>query len=201
MKFIERAKSILLKPSDAWQVIDRESVSAGGLYMGYALPLAAIGPVATFIGMSLIGMPSPFTGTTFRVPVGAAITQAVVTYGLTLAGVFLVALIINALAPTFGGTKNATQALKVSVYGSTAAWLAGIFSLVPALSILGLLGLYSIYLLYVGLPIVMKAPREKAIGYTVVVGISAIVGSVVIGAVAGSLVTTPGAGFSVPPSR
>jgi hypothetical protein len=110
----------------------------------------------------------------------------VVTYLLTLGGVFVLALIIDALAPSFGGTQNQVQALKVSAYSSTASWVAGIFGLVPALGILGILGLYSLYLLYLGLPVLMKAPAEKAMGYTVVVIIAAIVLFLVVGLVAGS---------------
>ncbi len=39
----------------------------------------------------------------------------------------------------------------------------------------GLLGLYSLYLLYTGLPVLMKSPPEKALGYTVVVIIVGII--------------------------
>ncbi|HEV8613124.1 MAG TPA: YIP1 family protein, partial [Gemmatimonadales bacterium] len=99
----------------------------------------------------------------------------------------VLALIIDALAPSFGGQKNPIQALKVAVYSSTAAWLAGIFAIIPSLGVLGILGLYSLYLLYLGLPILMKAPQDKAIGYTLVVVIVGIVIFVVIGVVASRL--------------
>jgi len=98
--------------------------------------------------------------------------------------VYVFALIIDALAPSFGGEKNFLQAFKVAAFAPTASWLAGIFSILPALSILGILGLYSLYLLYVGLPRLMKTPPEKAMVYTVVVIIAGIVLSVVVGMVA-----------------
>src|SRR3546814_386237 len=93
------------------------------------------------------------------------------SYVLTLAAIYIVALVIDALAPTFGGQKNPIQALKVAVYSGTAGWVAGIASLLPTLAILGGLvgGLYSLYLLYLGLPRLMKAPEDKAVVYTVVV--------------------------------
>ena len=50
----------------------------------------------------------------------------------------------------------------------TAAWLAGVFVILPALSILSILGLYSFYLYYLGLPKLMKAPADKALVYTIV---------------------------------
>ena len=40
---------------------------------------------------------------------------------------------------------------------------------------LGILGVYSLYLLYLGLPVLMKSPKEKALGYTLVVVLAAIV--------------------------
>ena len=174
MSLMERAKNIVLQPKTEWPVIDAEQTSTGALYTGYIIPLAAIGPIAQIIGWSVFGMSLPFVGT-FRIPIGYAVRTAVITYVASLIGTFVLALIIDALAPTFGGQKNQMQALKVAAYSSTAAWLAGIFGIIPALAILGLLGLYSLYLLYLGLPVLMKAPEDKAVGYTVVVIICAIV--------------------------
>jgi Yip1 domain len=110
---------------------------------------------------------------------------------LTLIVVYVLALIIDALAPTFSGTKSQIQALKVAAYSYTAAWLAGIFALVPGLRFLGILGLYSLYLLYTGLPVLMKSPAEKALGYTVVVILCGIVLSVIIGLVASRFMAMP----------
>lgn len=174
MSLMERAKNIVLQPKTEWPVIDAEQTSTGALYTGYIIPLAAIGPIAQIIGWSVFGMSLPFVGT-FRIPIGYAVRTAVITYVASLIGTFVLALIIDALAPTFGGQKNQMQALKVAAYSSTAAWLAGIFGIIPALAILTLLGLYSLYLLYLGLPVLMKAPEDKAVGYTVVVIICAIV--------------------------
>ena len=184
MSLVERAKRILLTPKEEWRVIDTEPATPGGLYTGYIMPLAAIGPVAQAIGSSVFGMRVPFAGT-YRTPVGAAITGAVLTYALTLAGVYVLALVIDALAPTFNGTRSQIQALKVAAYASTASWVAGIFALIPGLRVLTILGLYSLYLLYLGLPVLMKSPAEKALGYTVVVIIAAVVLVVLIGMVAG----------------
>ncbi len=179
---IERVKKILLQPKQEWPVIDAEATSVGALYTGYIAPLAAIGPIASIIGSSIFGVSVPFVGT-YRVGFGVAFRQGIVQYVLALVGVYVLALIIDALAPNFSGQKNRIQALKVAAYSSTAAWVAGIFGLIPALAILGLLGLYSLYLLYLGLPVLMKAPQEKAMSYTVVVIICAIVLFLIIGVI------------------
>jgi hypothetical protein len=122
----------------------------------------------------VLGIRLPFGGT-YRVPIGAGLSSSVVQYLLGLIGVFVLALIVDALAPTFGGERSLMQALKVAAYASTASWLVGLVALVPAVSWLGLLGLYSLYLIYLGLPILMRVPLERAVGYTAAVIVSAIV--------------------------
>ena len=185
MNLTDRVKNILLQPAQEWTVIEKESTSIRELYSSYIVPLAAIGPIASIIGLSFVGMSVPYSGA-FRVPLMTAIGQAVVNYVLALAGVYVMALVIDALAPTFQGKKNTVQALKVAAYSSTAAWLVAIFIIVPALAFLQILGLYSLYLLYLGLAALMKAPQDKALVYTIVVIIAAVVIFAIIGAV-GSL--------------
>jgi hypothetical protein len=196
MSLVDRVKGILLAPRKEWPVIEAESATTASIFTGYIIPLAAIPPIAGFIGWSLIG--GSVLGVSFRVPVGTGITGAVVRYVLSLVACYVLALIIDALAPTFGGTKNSVQALKVAAYSSTAGWVAGIFTIIPALSILGLLGLYSLYLLYLGLPVLMKSPKEKAVGYTVVVIICAIVLFIVVGAISNRFVMPSASPFASP---
>jgi len=173
MNLVSRAKHILLSPKQEWQVIDDEETSVGALYIGYIIPLAAIGPVAKIIGMEIFGISLPSVGT-YRVPIGAALRQGIAQYVMALVGVFVLALIIDELAPYFRGQENRYQALKVAAYSSTAVWVVGMVGLIPALSILWPLGLYSLYLLSLGLPALMKVPQDKAMGYTVVVIICAV---------------------------
>lgn len=182
---VQRAKDILLKPKDTWPVIAAEPATTQSIYMPYVLILAAIGPVAQFLGGQIFGFSA--LGFTYHPPLGTALVSAVVSYGLTLASVFILSLVIDGLAPNFGGEKNQIQALKVAAYSATAGWVAGIFGLVPALAILGIVGLYSLYLLYLGLPVLMKVPQDKALGYTAVVIVVAIVLFLVIGAIVGAL--------------
>jgi hypothetical protein len=183
MALADRVKKILLTPKEEWQVIDPESATVGGLYTGYIIPLAAIGPIAHAIGSSVFGLyGGPFGG--YRVPLTTAVTGAVVMFVLSLVSIYLIGLIIDALAPTFGATRNPMQALKVAAYASTAALVAGVFAILPGLQVLQILGLYSLYLLFLGLPVLMKAPKDKALGYTAVVVIAAIVLNMLVGMVA-----------------
>ncbi|MBI1200690.1 MAG: DUF1282 domain-containing protein [Phenylobacterium sp.] len=185
---IARVKAILMQPSATWDVIDTEPATTSGLYTRYVIPLAAIPPVCSLIGSLVFGIGA--FGFSYRPNPVAAVAQAIVSFGLGLAMVFVMALIIEALAPNFGGTKDRTQAMKVAAYAPTASWVAGIFGLIPMLAIIALLGgLYSLYLLYLGLPKLMKTPQDKALPYFVVVLVVAIVLSIVIGAVAGGVAT------------
>lgn len=183
---IQRAKDILFKPKETWPVIAAEPATTQSIYVPYVVALAAIGPVAQFIGGQVFGFTA--FGVTYHPPIASALVSAILSYGLTLATVFLLALVIDGLAPNFGGQKDQVQALKVAAYSATAGWVGGIFGLVPALGLIGaLLGLYGLYLLYLGLPVLMKAPQDKAIGYTAVVVIVAIVLFLIVGAVVASL--------------
>lgn len=183
---IERIKNILLKPKEEWERIDAEPATVGGLMTGWVVPLAAIGPVVGLIGGLVFGYGGMF-GITIRPSVTMAVTGAVISYLLALLCAWLFSKIIDALAPSFGGQKNPVQAMKVAAYSGTAAYLAGIFQIIPALGILGLLGLYSLYLLYLGLPRLMKAPADKAMGYTIVTVVVAIVLFFVVSVVTGAL--------------
>ena len=185
MGLVDRAKNICLTPKTEWPVIAGETTSIASLMTGYVAPLAIIGPIAAFIGGSIVGHTLPLVGT-YRTPIIAGAGLAIFTFVMAFVSVFVLSLIINALAPTFGGEKNSGQALKVAAYAYTPAWLAGILGIIPFLGLLAVLAaLYSLYLLYLGLPRLLKCPEEKSIAYTVVVVICAIVLSIIITAVGG----------------
>lgn len=182
MNIVERVKGILLSPKEEWPKIDVEQTDVKTLYTGYVMILAAIPVAASFIGMSLIGF-GPF-----RIPIGLGVGNLIVSYVLALVMLYVIALITDALAPTFGGQKSMIQALKLCAYSYTAAWVAGIFSLIPMLGVIGLIGaLYSLYLFYLGVPVMMKCPPDKAIAYTIVVILAAIVLGVIVAAVTGMM--------------
>lgn len=189
-KIIERIKAILTTPKTEWPVVAAEATSVNGLYSGYIAVVAALPIIASFIKGSLIG--SGAFGITVRTPIGMGIVGMVLHFVLAMVLVYVMALIINALAPTFGGQKDMTQALKTVAYSWTAGWVAGIAVIVPWLGWLIWLagGIYSIYLLYLGLPHTMKCPPHKAGGYTAVSVIIAIVLSWIVGAIVIGVVGT-----------
>jgi hypothetical protein len=162
-------QNILMKPAPEWEKIDGEPASVNSLFLGYACVLALIPVVASILG----GLLNALVFHSILGVVGTLISTlvvAVLTYVISLGAVYVFGLIINALATSFGGTANAIQAMKVAVYGMTAAWVSGIFGFIPVLGLLiGLLGLgYSFYLIYLGVARLMKPPADKAVGYAAV---------------------------------
>jgi hypothetical protein len=177
MNLVERAKAILMTPKPEWAAIDSEALDVPALLTGYVIPLALIGPIARFIGFSLLGF-----GGMFRMSIGWGISTAIITFVMAIVGLFVLAWVINALAPTFGATQSMPQAIKLAAYSMTAVWVAGIFYLLPALAFLALIGaIYSLYLFFLGLPILMKSPTDKTAPYAIAVIVASIVLFWVIG--------------------
>lgn len=188
MSIVPRIKGIILTPKQEWDVIAGETSSAADLLKNYALPLAAIGAVAGFIGASIVGVSIPFLGT-YRAPMVTGLVAAAVGLAIQLVSVYVLGLIVDALAPKFGGEKNSAQALKIAVYSFTPGWVAATLRILPSLGVLaGLAGLYGIYVLYLGLPRLMKCPQDKAVTYTLVVVACGIGIALVAGLITGAIV-------------
>ena len=173
---VMRVLHILVQPKSEWPVIKQEQTDLPKLYLQYVAILAVIPAVAGFIANAFVG-----TLSAGRVDVGTAFSAALIGYVLSLVMVFVVALVADSLAPTFGGRKNIERALKLVAYSMTASWVAGAFTIIPVLgwliSLLG--GLYALYLFYLGAPVLMKTPESKTIGYTAVtVAITIVIGFV-----------------------
>lgn len=180
MEFVARAKNMLTAPKDEWPVIAREGTDVAELYRGYVGPLAAIAPVAAIIENLLFGGPLSFN---------KSIVVGIVSFAMALLGVYVIARIAAKSAPAFGGKDDFAQALKLVAYAFTAAWIAGVFALVPVLSVLSMIGgIYSLYLLYTGTSVMMSVPQERSVGYTAVVILVAIAAYLLIGIAVGAVV-------------
>ena len=167
MALVDRVKNILLSPQTEWPKIAAEESNVQSIMVGYVLILAAIGPIALAIRLGTFG-----------------IAAAVFTYVTSLVTLFVIAFIIDFLAPNFGGEKNFVQSLKLIAYASTATWVAAILNIVPYISmIVSLLALvYALYTFYLGAPVLKKCAADKAVGFTVVVIVCWIVLAMVLGA-------------------
>jgi hypothetical protein len=191
-KVIQRARSLLVSPRTEWPVITSEPATVADLYRDYFMIMAAIPPVCEFVKVSLLG----YAWHGFRVyrrGIGIGLAAAIIEYVLLLIAVYVLAVIIESLAPNFGGQPNRVQALKVAGYSYTASWVAGFAQILPGLyGLFALAGaIYSVFLLYLGLPGTMKVLPEQAGGYTAVIAIIAFVVGWVIALITGGVTGVP----------
>ncbi len=188
---LERMKNILLSPRSEWTRIAGESSSIGELYARYALPLLIGVALISLVHLSVVGTTTLFGGT-MRLPLTVGLTSALVTVIGGAIGLAFVSVIINILAPSFGAQRELRQAFKVAVYTATPSAVASVFSLLPGLgSLLGLVAMvYGIYVLFLSLVPVMRAPKDRALGYTVTIIVVTFVLSLVFGVVLATLGAT-----------
>ena len=184
---VGRIQRIITQPTAEWQRIDAEPTPAMTTFTKWAVPLAAIGPIAGLIGMQVFGI-SAF-GVRYHPPLVSSIVSAVFQYAGALAGVWILALIIDLLAPNFGSTKNIDKSMQVAAYSLTPGWIAGVLGIIPALGILALLAMiYGFYLFWVGLPILKRPPADKAPVYAIVTIVADIVAYFIIGVIVTAIV-------------
>ena len=166
MNLVDRIKGIIVEPRNEWVKIAAEPATVQSLYTGWIMILAAIGPI---------------------------IQLAVAQYVLSLIMTFVLALIVDALAPSFGGTKDFIASLKLTAYSYTVAWLAGIFNLLGALGgVLALVAtIYALYTFFLGAPVLKKASPEKAVPFTLVIVLCGIVLGFLAAFVLGGMMMTP----------
>jgi hypothetical protein len=160
---VERVRAIMMTPQAEWPAVANESSDA--LAIRYVAILALIPALARLVGGWLIGGYTPFL---------PALVGALVAYALSFVVVFVVALAVDLFAPKFGGERGYSGALRLTIYSFTPVWLAGAFLLVPGASFLVLLGLYGFYLMWLGMPVLMKAPRDRALPYVLAIAVCAI---------------------------
>ncbi len=185
-QLINRAKQILLKPKDEWEVISSEETPIVKMLTSYVLPLSLIGVVASFIGLGLVGISIPFLGSIKSIEWGlfAAITHLIIV----VVGVVLSGWIISLLAPSFGTKLSIDNGVKLVGYSYTPILVAAIFKIIPALSILAaLLGLYGLYLLYIGFRPITKVTEDKVTGYFLASLLVIIVAYFVLGLILGAI--------------
>jgi Yip1 domain len=157
------------------------------IMINYVAVLAVIPFVAILIGD--LWYYSLFTRFAFVGSFAAyAFTRAILTYILDIAAVYIVAIIIRMLAPTFGSTVDEIKSLKLAAYIFTPVFLIAVLDLIPFLGALTFLGaLYGLYILYLGLPLVLGTPKDKQVTYVIAVVIATFIVLVVIGAIIGAI--------------
>jgi hypothetical protein len=195
---ISRIKGILLAPKLEWPKIAAEPATINSLYLNYIVPLGGFAALCGFI-RNLLGV--TVLGVTYRPTYTESLTSAVWQLALQLGGVFILALIMETLAPYFGGQKDRIGALKLAAYSATAAWLSNVFLLIPWLGLLTILSLYTFYLISTGVPVLLKVPENRAVAFTASLVAIGIVASLIFFATIGPFLYSGSGNVTTPASQ
>lgn len=190
---VQRIMAILTKPKEIWPQIADEATSVRTLYLGWILWLAAIPPVFSSIGASL--MRSRIMGPATMLGMGGVgpfvIQNLVMGYILQIVLVAVLAWATMALAKSFDGQPDLAQATKTVAYAFTPVWLAGVFQAFPVPFLGALVGLaawvYAIYQIFLGLPLTMRCSAQKAGTYTAVIAIIGVLTAIFLGMIKGGM--------------
>ncbi len=172
MNMARRARAILADPVGEWAAIENEPGDPAYVLSRYVTVLALVPAVFSFIGACIIGVILPNAGLV-RAPLFNGLFGAILGYVLSCAIVLMLGILINLVAPLFGGRRDFDSAFKLAVYSFTPAWLAGIFLVLPGLQFLTLTGLYGAYILWLGLPRLIKSPERRSLGFAALIVVCA----------------------------
>lgn len=182
MNLVDRVKNIIVTPKTEWAVIEGETPNIGQIMTGYVLPLSLIPAVAKIIGLGFIGG---------LLSLSYSIASGVVAFAIAVLSVYIVAYVIDFLAPNFGSQKNLGRAFQLVAYSSTPGWVAGVLYIFPFLGwVVMLASLYGLYLLYLGLPSMMKTPQDKVVIFLIIAIVAVCVVYAVVSAILGSIFFT-----------
>jgi hypothetical protein len=192
MSIVERAKNIILKPTDEWNVIASEPATIGGLFTGYAMPLALIPLVSTILFMGLLGISAADMmgfGGGMPLDLMAIAGMAILSLIVSLVSLFVMGTMVKLVSPSFNGTSDKVQAMKLMTYASTPSWVVALLSWIPFLgAVLGFAAMvYVVYLIYCGLNPVMGVPKEKIAGFTVVIVLIYVVVALIMSGIVAAL--------------
>jgi len=195
----DRVWAMIFNPQETWNTIKGEATNIKDFYLRYLMILAAIPAVCGFLGLVVFGMRLPFIGTV-RVDFFPALGHHIFQYVLMLVVIYLVALLIQQLAPRFQGACTLLDALKLTGYSMTPGMVAGVFSLFPPLGFISFIAaIYGIYLLWLGVPVMIGVPQEKRPVFLAAVIVGTIIISFVLSVLIMSLAPDMAPSFTPPP--
>ena len=172
MNAARRARAILADPVREWAAIESEPGDPAYVLSRYVTVLALVPAVFSFIGACVVGVVLPGAGLV-RATLFNGLFGAILGYVLSCVIVLVLGILINLIAPLFGGRRDFDSAFKLSVYSFTPAWLAGIFLVLPGLQFLTLTGLYGGYILWLGLPRLIKSPGQRSLDFAALIVVCA----------------------------
>lgn len=180
-----RIARFALRPASEWRAIDAAPIGLAAIVAVWVLPFAAIRPLARLIGQLVFGLAG--WGPGWRPSVALLASKALIGFASNVLGLMLLALILAAIAPLFGGERSLMRAAKLMAFSAVPVGLAGVFALYPPLAIFEILGLYGAYLFWTGLPILLRIPADRVSALFATMFVVAFVVWIASGAIAGAM--------------
>jgi hypothetical protein len=179
-----RALRLVFNPCAEIQVLANENESIGTVMTRWVAPLVLIMLAAKVLSAWLFGLDieAMVNGLSSAINMPMTLAEAIL-FALPLVVqsivmVFATALLIDTLAPVFGGTRNFVQAVRTAAYIATPAWLVGffapawqmgVFRVQPPPNVALFVGaIWGTWLLLRALPPMMNVSSRKSWGYAAV---------------------------------
>lgn len=151
-------------PEQEWKAIAKEDCTIRKCYGSHVLLLAAIPPIAGYIGTAYVGW-QIVTREVHKLTPNSALWIAIASYLTILVAVFTIGKLIHWMGQTYDANRTLAQCITLAAYTATPLFLMGIMLLYPLLWLNFMLGLpvlaYTVYLLYTGVPIMMNVNKER----------------------------------------
>lgn len=161
---LQHVWGLFAHPEEEWKAIRKENCSIGRCYCSHILFLAAIPPVAGFIGSTQIGWQIG-AGPAVKLTVESALGISILYYLTILVAVFTIGKMIHWMGQTYGAKQELSQCIGLAAYTATPLLLVGVMGLYPVLWLNFIIGLpalaYTVYLLYLGVPIMMGISQDR----------------------------------------
>ena len=178
-KAFGNAMALVTNPATFMKNNKDNAVPVRTTMVNYVAVLALIPLVATFLG-DLWYYSGYFAGYFFA--------EAILTYILDVAAVFVIGFIIWKIGPSFGTQTTQDKATLLAAFIYTPVFLVSILNIIPFLGYLSILGLlYGLYILYLGLPILLHTAQDKVITYVVATVVVSFIVFAVVGAIVSSI--------------
>jgi len=180
--FLQHMMGMLYHPKTEWGELRKERYTTLHIFLAQISILAAIPALSLFVGTTQIGW-SVAGGEYVKLGLSSAIPAAIAFYFAMWVATGFIAYSIRWMEKTYGGNVSFDECLVLTTFTATPLFLSGLAGLYPVLwftVFVGLIALcYSVYLLYVGVPIIMQIPEERAFMFSssvLTVGLCVLVG-------------------------
>ncbi len=158
----------LFTPLKQWDELAKKPLSSFPAYLIYPAIMAVIPAVAWYHGVTEVGW-RVGDGEVVRLTRDSAMPIIALFYLTMLAAVFVIGYMTHWMSQTYGAETSVAKGVAVIGFVSTPLFIAGAVGWHPVLWLDMLVGIaavsWALYLLYVGIPLVMRQPKEQGFLY------------------------------------